>query len=57
MMETVQYKKFNEMLKEELGQKKEFEMKKKAKEIEDLRMNKQKRLSLIHQAVKDRKIS
>jgi len=44
-METVQYKKFNEMLKEELGQKKEFEMKKKAKEIEDLRMNKQKRLS------------
>lgn len=44
------------MLKEELNQKKIFEERKKAKEVEDYRMTANRRLSLIYQSVRDRKL-
>ena len=55
-METHNYKKFNEMMKEEYQHRREFENQKKAKEVEQKRSINQRRLSLISQAVKDRKL-
>lgn len=56
LVETHNYKKFNELIKDEFHQRKTFEMRKKAKEVEDSRVTTNRRLSLIYQAVKDRKI-
>jgi hypothetical protein len=56
MSETKNYKKLNEMLKDELEQKNEFETRKKAKEIEDYRRSHSRRLQLISQSVHDRKL-
>ena len=44
------------MIKEELNQKKIFEERKKAKEVEDYRVTANRRLSLIYQSVRDRKL-
>lgn len=43
------------MLKEELDQKKEFESRKKAREVEEFRQSQHQRRALINQALKDRK--
>lgn len=55
-METHNYKRFQALMKEELNQKNQFEQQKKAKEVESFRINTHRRLSLIQQAVRDRKI-
>jgi hypothetical protein len=56
LSETKNYKKFKDMLKEELEQKNEFEVRKKAKEVEDFRTTHTRRLHLINQSVRDRKL-
>lgn len=44
------------MIKDEFQQRKTFELRKKAKEVEDSRTKNNRRLSLIYQATKDRKL-
>ena len=45
-----------QMLREEVDQRREFESRKKAKEVEDFRMSQSRRLELINQAMRDRKL-
>lgn len=54
-METQNYKKYNDMLREELDQRKTFEMKKKARDVEETRRTSNRRMSLIQQAMRDKK--
>lgn len=56
MMETHNFKRLNEMIKEELEQKRDFETRKKAKLVEEARVANQRRLHLINQSVRDRKM-
>lgn len=44
------------MMKDEFSQKKNFQIRKKAKQVQDFRVSTNRRLSLIYQTVKDRKI-
>ena len=53
--ETKNYKYVQGMLKEELEQKREFESRKKQREVEDFRESQCQRRQLINQALKDRK--
>ena len=55
MSETKQYKRIQDMLKEEIDQRREFESRKKAREVEEFRQSQHQRRVLINQALKDRK--
>ena len=55
-METQNYKKYNQMLKEEFDQRKTFQIKKKAREVSEARNTSNRRMSLIQQAIRDRKL-
>ena len=45
------------MLKDELTQKKVFEERKKAKEVEDCRFTASRRMHMIYQSIRDRKLA
>ena len=54
-MQTQNYNKYNQMLKEEMDQRKTFELKKRTRDVEEVRRTSNRRMSLIQQAIRDKK--